>query len=284
MMSENESADSFTKPLDSKYLGTLLDHIGTAQDHLDGNDGTPLSPSFLSPNAVWTAREKGAFFHALSVHSRLRPDLISHDIKTKSVQDVCHYLSVLHAAGSQQEATVPYLLRRQNLPIAMEVSSEWVAMEEEKAADLTMRENDWQRELAEEQRSVEIKLLKKASRTESHGMGPRQRKAALEHQIADADLRARREDFCSSLGPLELTAIGAILCEATDFSGSSQIIPPSVLHTTLQPSAGHAERLEATQTLPFSVANGAHATPDIDIAFNQLAVFFFPQPLTCRIL
>lgn len=280
----DEPADSATKPPDSEYLGCLLDHSNATQHYLNGSDGTPLFPSFLPPSAVWSAREKDAFFHALSIHSRLRPDLISREIKTKSVQDVCSYLSVLHTAASRQETTLPYLQRRQNLPIAIEASSEWIAMEEEKAADLIMREQDWQCELTAERRRAEIKLLKKASRAEPHDMGPSQRKAALKQQIADADLRARREDFCGSLGFPELAAIGTILCEATDLSGSSQI-KPVLRAPTLQHSTGHVARPEATQTLPFSATNGAHGTFHVGIIVQLTHGISTPPPqlLTCRI-
>ena len=263
-MSVDESADAAAKLLDSQYLSGFLDHITAAQDHLEGNDGTPLFPSFLSPNTVWTAREKEAFFHALSVYSRLRPDLISHEIKTKSVHDVCNYLTILQVAASRQEPTDPYSQWRQNLPIATEVSSEWVAMEEEKAAELITQEQDWQRELTAKQRRAKIKLLKRASRAEPHDVGPSQCKAALKQQIADADRRARGEDFCGSLGYPELTAIDTILREASDFSGSKKNKP--VLHTpTLQHSVGHVPRLEGTQTLPFSTTNGAHDIPDVSV-------------------
>ena len=255
------SAESAAKPLDPIYLTSLLDSINAAQDHLAGNDGTPLLPSFLPPTALWTAQEKDSFFRALSVYSRFRPDLISHEVKTKSVQDVCNYLSVLQLAASEQETTIPYLQRRQNLPIAVEVSSEWVAMEEEKAAGVITREQDWQRELIAEQRRAEIKLLRRVSKAEHRERGPSQRKAALKKQIADANLRARREDFCGSLGFPELTAIGSVLCGATTSSGSGQIKQPSVLHAlTLQHSPGHVARPEATQALPFSDTNGEDVT------------------------
>jgi hypothetical protein len=248
-MSADDSVDSAAKPLDSKYLSGLLDNINAIQDHLSGSDGTPLLPSFLPPNAVWTAQEKDTFFHALSVHSRFRPDLISHEIRTKSVQDVCNYLSVLKLAASQEEATVSYLQWRQNLPTAMEVSSEWVAMEEEMAAVVITREQDWKRELIAEQRRAELKQLKKVSKTESHDMGPSRHKAELNQRIADTNLRTRQEDFCDSLGSLELAAIGTILREAADSSGSSQIKQSSsVLHTPpLQNSAGHARRFSSTK-------------------------------------
>lgn len=261
-MSADESVEFSAGSLDSIYLSDLLDSISAARDHLSGDDGTPLSPSSLSPTTAWTAQEKTTFFRALSVHSRLRPDLISNEIKTKSVQDVCNYLSVLQLATSQQETGVPYPQRRQNLPIAMEVSPEWIAIEEEKAAGVTRQEQDWQREFATEQRHAEIKLLKKVSRAQSHDVSSGQHKAALKKKIADADLRAQQEDFCGSLGPSELTAIGTILRGVTDSPGSSQI-KPAVLHTpTLQHSARHVASLETVRTLPFPTTKGTDGISD----------------------
>lgn len=261
-MSFDESTEFSAEPLDSIYLSDLLGSISAAQDHLSGGDGTPLSSSFLSPTTVWTAQEKTTFFHAISVHSRFRPDLISNEIKTKSVLDVCNYLSVLQLATSQQETDVPYLQWRQNLPIAMEVSPEWIAMEEEKAVGVTRKEQDWQREFAVEQRHAEIKLLRKVSRAESHNMASGQHKAALKKKIADADLRGQQEDFCGSLGPSELTAIGTILRGVTDSPGSSQI-KPAVLHTPkLQHSPEHVANLETVRTLPFPTTNGADGISD----------------------
>lgn len=255
-MSAVESAELMAQPLDPTYLSTLLDSVSATQGHLAGNKGTPLLPSFLPPGAVWSAEEKDRFFHALSVNSRYRPDLISHEIKTKSVQDVCNYLSILQVAASEQEITASYFQCRKNLPIAMEVSSEWVAMEEEKAAGVITREQVWQRELIVQRRSDELKLLKKVTRAGTRGVRPSQRKAELNRQIADANLRVRQEDFCASLGPSELAAIGAILHEATDSPDSSQVKSSSVLHaSTPQRSAGHVAGPEATKSLPFFTPN-----------------------------
>lgn len=261
-MPEDDSADPTTKPLNSKYLSGLLDNISATHEHLTGSDGTPLSPSFFPPNAVWSPREKDVFFHALSVHSRFRPDLISHEIKTKSVSDVCNYLSALQLAASQQETTVSYSQWRQNLPIAMEVSSEWVAMEEETAFEVITQEQDWQREFIAEQRRAELKSLKKASKIEPHNIGTSRRKAELKQEVANANLRNRRKDFCSSLGPSELTAFGTMLREAANSSGLNQIKQsPSTLHISApQDFPEHAAGLEAPRTLPFSTTKG---TPDI---------------------
>ena len=271
-MPGDDSADLATKPLDSKYLNGLLDNVKNTQDHLAGNDGTPLSPSFLPPNAVWTSREKETFFHALSIYSRFRPDLVSDEIKTKSVPDVCNYLSVLQLAASQPEATVSYSQWRQNLPIAMEVSPEWVAMEEEAARDVIAREQDWQRKLIAERRRAEVKSLKKHYKTEPHDAGPSQRKAQLKREIADADLRDRQQDFCGSLGALELTAIGATLREATGSSSSSEIKqPPSSPHASVpQDFPEPAAVPEPPQTIPFPATNGTPNTLGADVAVQPI--------------
>ena len=261
-MPEDGSANLAAKPLDSKYLSGVLDNIKAAQDHLAGNDETPLSPSFYPPSTVWTPGEKDAFFHALSVHSRFRPDLISHEVKTKSVPEVCNYLSVLQIAASKQETTVSCSQWRQNLPIATEVSPEWVVMEEETAFDVIAKEQDWQRELIAEQRRTELKTLKKAFKTESHDMEPSRRKAELQRKITNVNVRERQKDFCGSLGSLELTAIGAILREATDSPGLDQVEQsPSTPHTRApqdspEPPAGR----RISQTPLFSPTKG---TPDV---------------------
>jgi len=260
-MPGDDSADSATKPLDPKYFNGLLDNINNTQDHLAGNDGTPLSPFFLPPNTIWTPKEKDALFHALSIYSRFRPDLISHEIKTKSVPDVCNYLSVLQLAASRQETAVPHSQRRQNLPIAMEVSPEWVAMEEEAACEVITREQDWQRELVAERRRAELKSLRKHYKTAPHDVGPSQRRVQLKQEIANANLRDKREDFCGSLGSLELAAIGATLREATGSPGSSQIKQPSALYTPVpQDSPEPASVPEAPQTLPLSTTKGTSNT------------------------
>jgi len=264
-MPEKDSVDLTAQPLNPKYFSHLLDNISDTQDHLAGNDNTTLSPSLLSPGALWTPQEKNAFFHALSVYSRFRPDLISHEIKTKSVSEVCNYLSVLQLAASQQECIVSHSQWRQNLPIAMEVSSEWVAMEEETALAVIAREQDWQREIVTEQRRVKLKVLKKTLKTELHDMELSLRKAKLQQEIADANLRDRREDFCGSVGSLELTAIGSILREAIHPSGQ----------------VGQ----EATQMLPLSVREGGPNISDADVAAKLINTVSTPltQSLTCGV-
>jgi hypothetical protein len=59
------------------------------------DDGKPFDP-FTATS--WTDVEKDAFFHAVAVYSRLRPDLIAASIKTKNMYDVCLYMRCLDDA------------------------------------------------------------------------------------------------------------------------------------------------------------------------------------------
>ena len=135
----------------------------------------------------------------------------------------------------------------------MEVSPEWIAMEEEAACEVITREQDWQRELLAERRRAELKSLRKHYKTEPHGVGPSQRRIQLKQEIVNAKLRDRRQDFCGSLGSLELSVIGAILREATGSSGSSHIKQPSPLYTPApQDPLESAAVPETPETLPSS--------------------------------
>src|SRR5258708_9479179 len=76
----------------------LADHISATRHHLTGAPKPPeppYPPSFHPPTGYWTSAEKAPFFRALTVYSRLRPDLIAASIGTQSTADVAAYLSLL---------------------------------------------------------------------------------------------------------------------------------------------------------------------------------------------
>lgn len=125
------------------YLAQFRRHLAQVQAHLAGTESVALLPSFLPPTGYWTAEEKDVFFHALSIHSRFRPDLIAACIKTKTTLDVCTYINTLNNALSQYYNLPPI---RSNLECAMEVSDFWVQWEEEKANDLVAIELEWEEE------------------------------------------------------------------------------------------------------------------------------------------
>jgi hypothetical protein len=112
------------------YEAEFRKHLAQVQCHLSGDYGKQLPPSFVHPSTNWSSTEKNAFFHALSRHSRLRPDLIAASLGTKSVLDVCTYLDILHVAATDANSPIA----RWSLPCAMEVSESWIKWEEATAA------------------------------------------------------------------------------------------------------------------------------------------------------
>ncbi|KAF5317108.1 hypothetical protein D9611_003959 [Ephemerocybe angulata] len=70
-------------------------------DLLSDDDTLPVNPFFQQQ---WTEQEKDAFFHAVSTHSRLRPDLIAASIKTKTMLEVSLYMRSLEDAIAQLKA------------------------------------------------------------------------------------------------------------------------------------------------------------------------------------
>ncbi|KAJ8489089.1 hypothetical protein ONZ45_g13712 [Pleurotus djamor] len=123
------------------YVDMFRDHLASVEAHLRGKESEPLLPSFVPPAGYWTSVEKEAFFHALSIHSRLRPDLIAQSIGTKTVLDVCAYIDILDSAAAElggQEG-----IRAQMDP-AMHVSRYWQMWENTQATALIAAETRWQ--------------------------------------------------------------------------------------------------------------------------------------------
>ena len=128
------------------YVAQFRQHIAQLQAHLTGTDAEPLLPSYIPPTGYWTAEEKGLFFHALSVHSRFRPDLIAACVKTKTILDVCAYIDTLHRTLSRNN-NLPSL--RPKIECANEVSDSWVQWEERNAEELVAIEPKWEEETLE---------------------------------------------------------------------------------------------------------------------------------------
>jgi len=81
-----------------QHVEDVLDHLaGRTTEEEEESDGTDGPENPLS-HPHWTPEEKDAFFHALTTSSRLRPDLISACIQTKSVFEVCQYIQTLDEA------------------------------------------------------------------------------------------------------------------------------------------------------------------------------------------
>ncbi|KAJ3842913.1 hypothetical protein F5878DRAFT_657182 [Lentinula raphanica] len=134
MSGEEETPDTNDNPY-SKYLQLLnssSEHAEATNDELD-----------------WSEDEKDRFFAALSSYSLLRPDLISEAVGTKNVAQVAVYLSTLEDAANDCDVK----LLRSDFDIAMEVSDEWLEVEEEQAAFLRDIELAWKKD--EDQRNPE---------------------------------------------------------------------------------------------------------------------------------
>ncbi|KAJ7680341.1 hypothetical protein DFH06DRAFT_1464568, partial [Mycena polygramma] len=140
-----------TALMSEKYATDYETHLGQLREHLSGNAGQPLPPSFIPPAGYWTSREKDCFFHALAVHSRLRPDLIANSVKSKTVVDVCAYIDALDRAAATR-SPMPSL--RSTLEGAMEVSDSWVEYEEAQASILTKLDSEWEEEAEEHRRAA----------------------------------------------------------------------------------------------------------------------------------
>ncbi|PCH40213.1 hypothetical protein WOLCODRAFT_150249 [Wolfiporia cocos MD-104 SS10] len=187
------------------YLAHINDHIEHTRSVLAGNDGhRPLPPSYFAPYAYWTSVEKAAFFHALSIHSRLRPDLIAEEVKTKTVADVCIYLDMLEEGA---RTTAP--MSRRDFPAAIEVSDKWIEFEEQKALSIIEAEPQIDAMLLEHAHEEEVRLKKASLRaqpeTSPHATGPRDWRARVEKRKKFRSwLRERKEEWEAEDGLREL--------------------------------------------------------------------------------
>ena len=245
-----EQNDDAEPAFDSGYFVDLSEHVRDTLEHYQGRDKEPLPPSFFPPSSYWTSQEKDAFFHGLVIHSRLRPDLIAAEIKTKSVMDVCIYLDMLEDAASRSSTGVPntvnpslsnfVVLPRRDFPAALEVSDEWIAIEEQRASDVILHEAKITDKETQDDRDNEIRSCrsrirakKGESRTAPNGRdreGEKRRKEEFEQWLQRRTSQWDVEDLLRSLDSEALTALDRILRddEQSKFSGTSSEYQPIV--------------------------------------------------------
>jgi hypothetical protein len=180
----------------------LAEHISATRHHLTGAPEPPeppYAPSFHPPTGYWTSTEKALFFRALSVHSRLRPDLIAASIGTKSTADVAVYLSLLRegasrandsnkASSSRASRSARITIGREQHPAAHEVSAALVALEDQQAARICVEEPVRAKEVEDETREEILRAMKNGMRAR-RGEGEKGRGRDREGQ------EARRETF-----------------------------------------------------------------------------------------
>ncbi|KAG8858919.1 hypothetical protein FRB96_004739 [Tulasnella sp. 330] len=130
--------------LKTEYVDDLQQHILHIQRHANGIDEALWGPDDLPhtifpPGIVWTPEEKGLFFHALTRHSRFRPDLIASCIQTKSAVDVSLYLDALEAArGDEMSSREAYELEADSLVFeaSVEAHGSLIAFEEKQSSKI----------------------------------------------------------------------------------------------------------------------------------------------------
>lgn len=120
------------------------DNIPSSPQQFEDGPELPLltresKPTIWSSSlSSWSQTEVDAFFHALSVYSRWRPDLIAEAVETKGEVEIVEFLVTLDScARSGATGTVDIM---STAPAAIEVSDEWVVAEEAMAAALAVEE------------------------------------------------------------------------------------------------------------------------------------------------
>ncbi|EIW59330.1 uncharacterized protein TRAVEDRAFT_71439 [Trametes versicolor FP-101664 SS1] len=229
----NSDDDEGTVEADPAYLALYHTHLDDFRAHLAGRDGSePLPASYFPPNACWSAAEKDAFFRGLAIHSRLRPDLIAEEVKTKTVPDVCVYLALLEEATHEASRTTVYVgaetrpvdprLPRQELPAAVEVSDMWLQLEERMSGALVDPDTLQREAVAKERekevhtRQASIRARKGQARTASNDRdreGERQRRKDFNAWFAEAKAQWEAEDAWGALDHSSLSALDRMLRE-----------------------------------------------------------------------
>jgi hypothetical protein len=210
----------------------LADHISATRHHLTGvpePPEPPYPPSFHPPTGYWTSAEKALFFRALTVYSRLRPDLIAASIGTKSTADVAVYLSLLREgatrvnndkAGSSRRYGATITIRRDQHPAAHEVSAELVNLEDQHATRICLAEPMHVKQVENEARAEALRSAKNGMRVprgeggkghERDREGQRARREEFEQLRAEREVEWAREDALARLDIVGLQVLDRML-------------------------------------------------------------------------
>ncbi|CCM03568.1 uncharacterized protein FIBRA_05704 [Fibroporia radiculosa] len=277
-----QRSDKSRSSVDSNYLSHFSEYLSHVRSHLAGKDGSgPLSPSVFAPCAYWTCEDKEAFFHGLSVHSRFRPDLIAEEVKTKSATDVCVYLDLLER-GAQEAAGV----KRKDLPAAMEVSNDWIALEEQKALEIASIEPELDEKIVQDARAEEIRVRKLTTRAkrgdgriadERDREGERKRKKELNIWLKDKQEEWEVEDLLRELDVPTLKAMNVILREGNEVcAGDGQGEDDVAMNTS--------ERLNSQAAQGESTVGMSTSSPPEDDVIDPLLRAQSQQPSTTTII
>lgn len=208
---DEEEQEELEPTVDPLYLSHFREVLHQTQTHLSGHTTDPIPPSFVPPTGYWSSHEKDLFFHALCIHSRLRPDLVAECVKTKSIADVCDYMRLLDEYLLETDNRGARVERRQ-IPAAMEVSPKWIQFEEDKAAEILTAEPSWDIEAHNHRREADLTIQQRFLRG----------KARNDLEDRQAELW-EKEDSLRSLDDHDLIALGFILRDAEAGENASEI-------------------------------------------------------------
>lgn len=245
------------------YTIHFREHLAHTHAHLAGREpDAVLKCSYHPPSGYWTPEEKERFFHALAVHSRLRPDLLAAAVGTKTLIDVCVYLDELEAAAAALGDADGGRRGRDAAPAALEVSDEWVRTEEEMARTLGERELVWEDAARARDRAAEVKAERRRLRVPK---GTAEQAKAGKAELARwKDGRERewaRADTLARMNATHLRVMDRILREDEEASSLANA------------RAAAASRTEAGKATQANDVDGSRARPrarDADVAAGSL--------------
>ncbi|KAI0720591.1 hypothetical protein C8T65DRAFT_567358 [Cerioporus squamosus] len=227
--------DDTPADVDAAYRALFSEHVLEFRAHLTGTDGgDPLPASFFAPHAFWSAAEKDAFFHGLAVHSRLRPDLIAEEVKTKTVADVCVYIALLEQGDKEDSQSGVHVgeharLHRKDHPYAYEVSDKWLAFEERVADAMMSFQSSLDQEAITRERDEEVHLRKNMVRAPRGGArtafqtrdreGEKARREEFERWLVQRRKEWEGDDMLLSLDKADLTTLDRMLREDEEGRG-----------------------------------------------------------------
>jgi hypothetical protein len=238
----------------SSTLDAHIDaHISATRHYFTGAPHPPeppYAPSYHPPTGYWTAAEKALFFHALSTHSRFRPDLIASSIGTKSLLDVMIYLALLQD-GAQDLTAVRGAIARDQLPAAHEVSAELIALEDPHAA---LPERDTDETACVAARAEAVRVMRNSMRVRKgeggkgaarDRAGQQARREEFERWRVEQEGAWAREDSLARLDGLALQAMDRMLrvdeesgAPAASTTSALPVAGPSTSRQTVHPAIG----------------------------------------------
>lgn len=226
----------------ASFISDYHDHLEDTRQHLTGSDTAALLDSSNIGLTYWTSDEKGAFFRGLSVHSRLRPDLIASDIGTKNVVEVTTFIDMLEDAIAEEAyprsqppwsdqklqldwRTIPRTPRNV-FPIAMEMSADWCQLEAKQAASLILHEpqiiaraTERTHEAEVEKQRLALRRKRGAGKTEDgvrDRAGEKAKKKELEAWVEEREREWELDGFRGQLDGGALAAMDAIIRDEED--------------------------------------------------------------------